>query len=228
MKHICDVNDQYGPDSIFYRYNEEKTIKILARTQPYAVPDMQYDAHMKTLILLQCHFSRKPIPADLRIDQRKILTRAPKLVQAIVDVISSNGWLKPALAAMELSQMIIQGLWSKDNVLKQIPNFTNEIIQRCMDYKGEEPIESVFDILSLEDDVRNDLLRLDDEKLADVAIFCNNYPNIEVSYEVKEEDNLTTGDVVEIIVQLERDIDEEMSEEELADIGKVSAPLSLA
>lgn len=208
------------------RYREEKTIKMLARTQPHTLPDVPYDAHMKSLVLLQCHFSRKPIPADLRIDQKKILTEAPKLVRAIVDVISSNGWLKPALAAMELSQMIIQGLWNKDNVLMQIPNFTNEIVKRCMNYKGEEPIESVFDILSLEDDVRNDLLRLSDEKMADVAVFCNNYPNIEMSYELQDEDDVTSGDPVQIVVQLERDIDEEeMTEEELAELGTVSAPL---
>lgn len=208
------------------RFREEKTIKMLARTQPHALPDVPYDAHMKTLVLLQCHFSRKPIPADLLVDQKKILTEAPKLVQAIVDVISSNGWLKPALAAMELSQMIIQGLWSKDNVLKQIPYFTDEIIERCMKFDGEEPIESVFDILTLEDDVRNDLLRLPDEKMADVAVFCNNYPNIEVSYEVQDKDDITTGDPVEVVVQLERDIDEEeMTEEELTELGTVSAPL---
>ena len=208
------------------RFKEEKTIKMLARTLPHALPDVPYDAHMKTLVLLQCHFSRKPIPADLRIDQHKILADAPKLVRAIVDVISSNGWLKPALAAMELSQMIIQGLWNKDNVLKQIPHFTDEIVQRCVNYKGEEPIESVFDILSLEDDVRNDLLRLKDDKMADVAVFCNNYPNIEVSYDVQDEDDVTTGDPVQIVVELERDIDEEdMTEEELADLGTVSAPL---
>ena len=29
LKHICDVNDDYGPDSIFYRYNEEKTLSWL-------------------------------------------------------------------------------------------------------------------------------------------------------------------------------------------------------
>jgi len=208
------------------RFREEKTIKMLARTQPHALSDIPYDAHMKTLVLLQCHFSRKSIPADLRTDQKLILNEAPKLVQAIVDVISSNGWLKPALAAMELSQMIIQGLWNKDNVLRQIPYFTDAIVKRCMSYKGEEPIESVFDILTLEDDVRNNLLRLPDDKMADVAVFCNNYPNIEISYEVQDENDLTTGDPVQIIVQLERDIDEEeMSEEELAELGKVSAPL---
>ena len=29
LKQICDVNDDYGPDSIFYRYNEEKTLQWL-------------------------------------------------------------------------------------------------------------------------------------------------------------------------------------------------------
>ena len=29
LKHVCDVNDDYGPDSIFYRYNEDKTISWL-------------------------------------------------------------------------------------------------------------------------------------------------------------------------------------------------------
>ena len=32
------------------------------------------------------------------------------LSQAMVDVISSNGWLNPALASMELTQMVTQGL----------------------------------------------------------------------------------------------------------------------
>jgi pre-mRNA-splicing helicase BRR2 len=149
-----------------------------------------------------------------------------KLIQAIVDVISSNGWLKPALAAMELSQMIVQGLWNKDHVLKQIPHFTDEIIKRCLDYKGEEPVESVFDILTLDDDVRNDLLRLPDDKLADVAVFCNNYPNVEVAFEVQDPDDVTSGDPVQVVVTLEREIDEEeMTEEEIAELGTVSAPL---
>ncbi|KAL3923274.1 MAG: hypothetical protein SGILL_001748 [Bacillariaceae sp.] len=212
--------------SLPLRFGEEKSVKMLARTQPHSLPDAPYDAHMKTLVLLQCHFSRTPISADLRVDQREILKDAPKLVQAIVDVISSNGWLKPALAAMELSQMLIQGLWNKDNPLKQIPHFTDEIVKRCVDYQGEEPIESVFDILTLEDDVRNQLLQLPDDKMADVAVFCNNYPNIEVSYQVEDEDDVTTGDPVQIAVQLEREIDEEeMTQEELAALGTVSAPL---
>jgi len=212
--------------SLPLRFGEEKTIKMLARTQPHKIPDGQFDSHSKTLVLLQCHFSRKSVSADLRSDQKEILTTAVKLIQAIVDVISSNGWLKPALAAMELSQMVVQGLWNKDHVLKQIPHFDDAIVDRCTSYKGGDPVDSVFDILTLDDDVRNDLLRLPDEKMADVAVFCNNYPNIEVSIDVKDPDNVTSGEPVSVTVKLEREIDEEeMSEEEMADLGTVSAPL---
>jgi pre-mRNA-splicing helicase BRR2 len=108
----------------------------------------------------------------------------------------------------------------------QIPHFTKEIIQRCQNYKGDEPVESVFDILTLDDDVRNGLLRLPDEKMADVAVFCNNYPNIDVSFQVQDPDNVTAGDPIQIMVNLEREIDEEdMDEEEMAQLGIVSAPL---
>jgi pre-mRNA-splicing helicase BRR2 len=48
-----------------------------------------------------------------------------------VDVLSSNGWFSPALAAMELAQMMTQAMWSKDSSLKQLPHFTSDLIKRC-------------------------------------------------------------------------------------------------
>lgn len=59
--------------------------------------------------------------------------QAIRLIQACVDVLSSNGWLSPALAAMELAQMVTQAMWSKDSYLKQLPHFTSEHIKRCTD-----------------------------------------------------------------------------------------------
>lgn len=58
-----------------------------------------------------------------------VLLDSVRLLQAVVDVISSNGWLKPALEAMELSQMIVQGVWARDSYLRQIPHFSPELIQ---------------------------------------------------------------------------------------------------
>lgn len=60
-----------------------------------------------------------------------LLFQAIRLIQACVDVLSSNGWLSPALAAMELAQMVTQAMWSKDSYLKQLPFFTSEHIKRC-------------------------------------------------------------------------------------------------
>lgn len=62
--------------------------------------------------------------------------------------------------------------------------------------------------------------------MADVAVFCNNYPNVEVAFDVQDPDDVTAGDPVQIVVSLEREIDEEdMDEEEMNQIGIVSAPL---
>lgn len=210
------------------RHGEEKALKILARNFPEQLPESAQfqDPRTKALVLLHCHFSRKALSSDLRTDQKRVLCDSINLIPAIVDVISSNGWLKPALAAMELSQMVVQGLWNKDNVLLQIPHFTNEIVNRCQAYEGDEQIETVFDILSLDDDVRSDLLCLPDEKMADVAVFCNSYPNIEVTFDVQDPDDITASDPVQISVKLEREVDDEEDDsQEESILGKVAAPL---
>jgi pre-mRNA-splicing helicase BRR2 len=53
-------------------------------------------------------------------------------------------------------------------------------------------VESIFDVLELEDDVRSDLLQLSELQMADVARYANRYPNIELSYEIEEKNNLRT------------------------------------
>lgn len=51
-------------------------------------------------------------------------------------------------------------------------------------------VESIFDIMEMEDEDRTALLQLSDVQMADVARFCNRYPNIELSYEVAERENI--------------------------------------
>ncbi|KAL9982422.1 hypothetical protein ACROYT_G004461 [Oculina patagonica] len=169
---------------------------------PHKVTNPKYnDPHVKTNLLIQAHMSRMQLSAEMQSDTETILGKAMRLVQACVDVLSSNGWLSPALAAMELAQMVTQAMWSKDSYLKQIPHFSPEIIKRCVD-KG---VESVFDIMDLEDEERNKLLRLDDNQMQDVARFCNRYPNIELSFEVHDKDSITAGSPVNIVVDLDRE-----------------------
>lgn len=161
------------------------------------------DPHIKTNLLLQAHLSRLQLGAELQSDTELILGKAIRLIQACVDVLSSNGWLSPAVAAMELAQMVTQAMWSKDSYLKQLPHFTSDIIKRCQ----EKEIETVFDIMELEDDDRSKLLQLTEQQMADVARFCNRYPNIEMSFEIVDKDKINSGSSVNVVVQLEREDD---------------------
>merc|ERR1711970_1271728 len=52
---------------------------------------------------------------------------------------------------------------------------------------------------------RNKLLNMTDMQMADVARFCNRYPNIELAYEVQDKDDLHSGSSGNIEVKLERE-----------------------
>ena len=72
-------------------------------------------------------------------------------MQACVDVVASSGWLKPALAAMEMSQMVVQGLWDEDSSLLQLPHFTKDLALRCKDAE----VTSVFELMDMKVSDRN-------------------------------------------------------------------------
>jgi len=44
--------------------------------------------------------------------------------------------------------------------------------------------------MEMDDDERNTLLQLSESEMADVARFCNRYPNIELTYDVQDKDKL--------------------------------------
>lgn len=194
-------------EDIPVRHHEENILRNLAQRLPNKLTSAtggqpKYnDPHVKTNLLLQAHLCRLQLGAELQGDTEVVLSKAIRLIQACVDVLSSNGWLSPAVAAMELAQMVTQAMLSKDSYLKQLPHFTPEIIKRCTD-KG---VETVFDIMELEDDDRSKLLQLSDSQMADVAKFCNRYPNIELTYEVLDKDRIHSGSSVHVAVQLERE-----------------------
>jgi pre-mRNA-splicing helicase BRR2 len=192
-------------DTIPIRHHEEGLLQRIYDRVPVKLAEPKFNTpRIKTNILLQAHFSRVQLPPDLQSDQTLILDRIVPLLQACVDVISSNGWLSPALATMELSQMSVQAMWDRDSPLKQIPYFTTDIIKRC----EANEAESVFDIMELEDDVRNDCLRLEPRKMAEVARFVNRYPNVEVGFDIADENDISAGSLVHVVVQMEREMDE--------------------
>ncbi|KAL6051437.1 U5 small nuclear ribonucleoprotein helicase [Balamuthia mandrillaris] len=214
-------------DAIGVRHKEAAPLRKLAHHCPLKIGDASNpDSHIKANVLLQTHLSRHKLPSsDLERDRDEVIAMAPRLLQAMVDVISSGGWLNPALACMDLCQMVTQGLWGTDSPLKQIPHFNEEILKRC----AEHGVEGVADILDLEDEDRAKILAgLSPSQLQDVAHMCNAYPDIELDYSLQLDDDeeekggIPAGDSVTLAVSLKREVDEDVPD---AAIGTVVAPL---
>ncbi|CAJ0607518.1 unnamed protein product [Cylicocyclus nassatus] len=187
--------------SIPMRHREDMILKQLAARLPGQLKNQKFsDPHVKVNLLIHAHLSRIQLSAELSKDTDMVVLKAIRLVQACVDVLSSNGWLSPAIHAMELSQMLTQAMYSNESYLKQLPHCNAGLLERAKQKK----VESVFELLELDDDVRRDILRMEDVQLADVAKFCNNYPSIEVEHEL-ENDSVNVGDTLLVNVTMERE-----------------------
>uniref|UniRef100_A0A7S2XFJ4 Helicase ATP-binding domain-containing protein n=1 Tax=Lotharella oceanica TaxID=641309 RepID=A0A7S2XFJ4_9EUKA len=212
-------------ETVPLRQGEERALERLARRMPWRVnaEDGYHSPHVKAHLLLQSHFSRQKLSPTVQADRDALLPIAVRLLQAIVDVISSGGWLEPALAAMELSQMIVQGMWSNESVLLQIPHMTKEVASKA----AKAGIKSIFDVLDMEDEDREKLLSMSEGQMNDVATMCNAYPNVDVKFEIADADEITAGGRVVMQVALERDADDEDEDEDgdTKDAGFVVEPV---
>ncbi|KAK0203464.1 putative RNA helicase [Desarmillaria ectypa] len=194
-------------EAIPIRRHEDVLLKRLYDRLPVKIDGVNFEApHFKTFLLLQAHFSRIQLPADLAADQKIILEKVLNLLSACVDVMSSNAWLS-ALGAMDLAQMCVQAVWDRDSPLRQVPHFEPELIQRCKD----AGIESVYDIMEMEDDKRTALLQMTQAQMQDVATFVNSYPTLDVTHEFVGGDH-TAGAPIILQVALTRDVDEDDEE----------------
>jgi len=161
-------------ENIPIRRHEDALLRRVYDRVPVKLDRVDFEApHFKTFLLLQAHFSRLQLPPDLAADQALVLEKVLNLLSACVDVMSSNAWLN-ATRAMDLSQMCVQAMWDTESPLKQVPHFepdvcashplllkmpnkSGQVIKRCK----EANVESVYDIMEMEDDQRSDLLRMD-------------------------------------------------------------------
>ncbi|GLB39382.1 putative sec63-domain-containing protein [Lyophyllum shimeji] len=191
-------------ETIPIRRHEEALLRRIYDRVPVKLDKADFEApHFKTFLLLQAHFSRLQLPADLAADQVLVLEKVLNLLSASVDVMSSNAWLS-ALGAMDLSQMCVQAMWETDSPLKQIPHFEPDVVKRCK----EAGIESVYDVMEMEDDKRNALLQMTPAQMRDVATFVNSYPTLDVTHELVKGE-YTAGAPIILQVALARDVEEE-------------------
>ncbi|KAK0672891.1 Sec63 Brl domain-containing protein [Cercophora samala] len=200
-------------ESIQIRRHEEAILRRIYDSVPVKMAEPAFDSpHFKAFVLVQAHFSRMNLPIDLAKDQEVILTKIVSLLNAIVDILSSDGRLN-AMNAMEMSQMVVQAMWDRDSPLKQIPNFTSETVKVANKYD----IRDIFDFMSKMDPDENpdynSLIKdlgLTQAQLAQAANFTNSkYPEISLEVEVEDKDEIRAGEPAYLKIAIEREIDED-------------------
>lgn len=121
-------------ESVQIRRHEENILRRIYDRVPVKMAQPAFESpQFKAFVLLQAHFSRMQLPADLAKDQELIISKVLNLLSGCVDVLSSEGHLN-AMSAMEMSQMVVQAMWDRDSPLKQIPHFSPETIKAAADF----------------------------------------------------------------------------------------------
>ncbi|WFD03560.1 RNA helicase [Malassezia obtusa] len=196
-------------EAVPIRHHEDVLLRRIYDRVPLKLDKINFASPFhKTFILLQAHFARLTLPADLAQDQRWILQRVLTLLNACVDVMSSGALLN-AIVAMELSHMCVQAVWDRDSPLRQVPHFTHATIERCQ-ARGIDDVFALSDALpDMSAHERDELLQLDKRQLADVARFTNEFPYIEVAFQIEDTDALDSTTPIVLHATLERDADED-------------------
>ena len=200
-------------ESIQIRRHENHILRRIYERVPVKMAQPAYESpHFKAFVLLQAHFSRMQLPADLAKDQELILSKVLNLLSGCVDVLSSDGHLN-AMSAMEMSQMVVQAMWDRDSPLKQIPYFAPEVIKAANDAGAND----IFEFMDLMDPSENSnyekmvkSLKLDNNQLARAAAFTNDkYPNVEIEFAVVDPESIATNTPAYIKISITREVDED-------------------
>eukprot|EP01063_Lacrimia_lanifica_P022004 TRINITY_DN29713_c0_g1_i1.p1 TRINITY_DN29713_c0_g1~~TRINITY_DN29713_c0_g1_i1.p1 ORF type:complete len:2168 (+),score=1020.31 TRINITY_DN29713_c0_g1_i1:168-6506(+) len=198
------------------RHHEDRKLERLSRHCGIKQQNLRFnEPATKVSLLLHAHFSRRVFSPELMNDLQQLLPRTVPLLCSLADVIGSERWLTPLLNCMELSQMVVQGLWDRDSPLLQLPHFTTELARKCK----AAGVETILDLVDMDDEPRNELLQFTPRQMNAVATACAAYPNIEVSFQVPEADDLHEGSPVRVVVTLQRDLEDDEP------VPKVYAPL---
>ena len=134
------------------------------------------------------HLNRLPATQEILYEIKKILPIVVKLCHALVDIISSFGYLKPLILTMQLSQMLVQALWIGDSRLLQIMD--RDLCEKILsNIKFSKTVKDVNDFINMEEEDREELLKgKGTGEVEKIAAACNRYPNITVECNVLEEE----------------------------------------
>ncbi|GBP16148.1 Activating signal cointegrator 1 complex subunit 3 [Eumeta japonica] len=131
------------------RHNEDILNGELSQQCRLPVDPLSLDSsNVKAFLLLQAHLTRVQLPnTDYLTDTKSVLDQTIRIIQAMIDTASENGWLSVSLYCQLMIQCIVQARWPMDSPLTTLPHvethhlylfsqMANDIKKPCMMLNG--------------------------------------------------------------------------------------------
>ncbi|KAG5175937.1 DnaJ-like/ Sec63 translocase subunit [Tribonema minus] len=216
------------------RKGEEKDMwalyhKLVAGPREDAVvPKLKYEHPIivKGTVLLLAHLTRQDLSPPLRRDLRAMLLRSPELIEAMVELTVSRRWLAATAAVLDFSQYVVQGLWTRDSDLMQLPHVTEGMVKAIT--TGKDAPKSLKNFIQMEGaaaqaaaakataggdestealvEHKSFLGELQEQQRSEVWAAMRAIPDVamEVAAFVEDEEEIAEGDLVTIKVTITR------------------------
>jgi len=182
-------------------YGKMKNDKLMVK------PKFEHNTVLRGNLLLHAHVLRlkDKLNEPLLEDLNKMIGFTPDLIEGIIEISHQRRWFDLSIAAIKFSQCVVQGLWTTNHSLEQLPYLEDTEIKAIA--KSQKPqAKTLGEYLAIPDAEKKGLGSLSDEQKAEVLRVCTLIPQlkVEVKLFVEEEDSNF------------RDDDEEEEEQEAA------------
>ncbi|KAI1316593.1 secretory subunit [Mortierella claussenii] len=160
---------------------------------------------LKVLTLLYAHTLNVPVEdKDLAQDQVDITSKALHLIHGMIQITTARQWLSVSLFLMDMSQILVQGLYFHDSPLQQLP-FVNADAVKSL--KGKAQIKSISQFMDMDREDRVALLKdnITADQIDQVATVAKQYPEVKVLkafFKVAGDNIITPGSLCTFILKV--------------------------
>ncbi|KAG0342015.1 secretory subunit [Podila humilis] len=161
-------------------------------------------ASLKVLSLLYAHTLGVPVEdKDLAQDQVDIASKTLHLIHGMIQITTARQWLSVSLALMDMSQILVQGLYFHDSPLRQLPYVNMDAVKAL---KGKSQVKTIGQFMELDREDRLALLKNATADQADqVATVAKQYPQLNVRkafFKVAGDNIITPGSLCTFILKV--------------------------
>ncbi|GFE54828.1 hypothetical protein protein [Babesia ovis] len=160
---------------------------------------------LRNFIILLCHMNRSDeLSPALKAVKTEILKYSMLLTQCMLDVALCRRWMLTTKSIVEFRRCLLQAITGKRDAFLQIPHMNDETVAHIQ--RNKVGIKTFGDYLALPMDAKKGLVGMTDAQKADVAAFCDYFPQIDLSVDVYVNDanDICVGDVITFEIKLTR------------------------